>query len=473
MSARRIGVTVRSLQVNDDSLPLASLGSSTFLDYLLGNMAKAFPDEPKIFAMEFGDLQRLSGALVDRVKSHGFEMFIGTHPYVPRLLAAAKRYELDDIVDVRVDAPLTIGSVARGMLDAHRAGGQELTLCQNLPLTLAPTVVSRGALSRWHAMTATGFGGAYGVNGNGAVRNYYAAMLQQPGRYTAGFYEAPIRWEGTIDLFAEESARMWLDSPAALSRLRQAVYHINKDELTVDDVIDFLLIRNMRTAWDQPTAFDSKFVVADQAGWDKPGAYEEAAEAETRWFVLDDARFLEGIEPQRSSILEVGCGHGRLCRVLAAHFCQVHGTDASLERYSEARYRCRPFGNIRITQNDGRSLSQYPGQLVDRAFAHGVFVHINSRTVIENYVKEMARVLKPGGRLKFDAYFGRDTFGISTQQFGLGARFTEEEIRGMLGAAGLTEVAIDHVNTRQYSRVGPDYSLELAQVLVTAEKPRG
>ena len=265
---------------------------------------------------------------------------------------------------------------------------------------------------------------------------------------------------------------MWLESPASLSRLRQAVYHINKDQLTVDDLIDFLLIRNMRTAWDQPTAFDSKFVVADQAGWDKPGAYEEAAEAETRWFVLDDARYLEGIDPRQSSILEVGCGHGRLCRVLAKHFGQVYGTDSSLERYSEARYRCRPFDNIRITHNDGRSLSQYPDEMVDRAFAHGVFVHINSRSVIENYVREMSRLLKPRGRIKFDAYFGRDSFGISTQQFGLGARFSEDEIKQMLSTAGLDVVAIDHVETRQFSRNGPEYSLPMGQVLVTAEKPR-
>jgi hypothetical protein len=67
-----------------------------------------------------------------------------------------------------------------------------------------------------------------------------------------------------------------------------------------------------------------------------------------------------------------------------------------------------------------------------------VFVHINSRTVIENYVREMSRVLKPGGRLKFDAYFGRDLFGISTQQFGLGARFSEDEINNMLSTAAWT-----------------------------------
>jgi spore coat polysaccharide biosynthesis protein SpsF (cytidylyltransferase family) len=221
--------------------------------------------------MEFGDLQRLSSRLVDRVKSHGFEVFIGTHPYVPRLLQAARRFDLDGFVDVRVDAPLTLGCVARQMLETHIASGNELTVCQNLPPSLAPLVVDRSALSRYDALARTKFGAAYGLTEQPTDDGrYYTAMLQQPGRYKVGFFEAPIRWEGTIDLFAEESSKMMLQSPASLSRLRSAVYHINKDEMTVDDVIDFVLIRNMRTAWDQPTAFDSKFVVADQAGWDKP-----------------------------------------------------------------------------------------------------------------------------------------------------------------------------------------------------------
>src|SRR5262249_16321985 len=151
------------------------------------------------------------------------EIFIGTHLYVPRLLQAARRFDLDGFVDVRVDCPLTIACVAREMRDAHVAGGHELTVCQNLPSSLAPLVVNRNALSRFDALTRTKFAAAYGLAGQPSPESrYYTAMLQQPERYKVGFYEAPIRWEGVIDLFAEESAKLTLESPASLSRLRHA-----------------------------------------------------------------------------------------------------------------------------------------------------------------------------------------------------------------------------------------------------------
>src|SRR5258706_4610501 len=59
------------------------------------------------------------------------------------------------------------------------------------------------------------------------------------------------------------------------------------------------------------------------------------------------------------------------------------------------------FPGAHVYQNNGTDLSVVPELSFDFAFSSIVFQHIPSREVIENYVREVNRLLRPGALFKF------------------------------------------------------------------------
>ena len=57
--------------------------------------------------------------------------------------------------------------------------------------------------------------------------------------------------------------------------------------------------------------------------------------------------------------------------------------------------------NALVFQNNGMDLSVLPDVVFDFAFSTIVFQHIPRREVIESYVREVCRVLRPGALFKF------------------------------------------------------------------------
>jgi hypothetical protein len=57
--------------------------------------------------------------------------------------------------------------------------------------------------------------------------------------------------------------------------------------------------------------------------------------------------------------------------------------------------------NAHVYQNNGKDLNVIPASDFDFAFSTIVFQHIPSREVIETYVREVSRLLRPGALFKF------------------------------------------------------------------------
>ena len=75
------------------------------------------------------------------------------------------------------------------------------------------------------------------------------------------------------------------------------------------------------------------------------------------------------------------------------------------------------------------------GLQVDFAFSSIVFQHIPSRDVIENYVREVQRLLRPGGLFKFQVQ-GDATLETRPDDTWLGVPFSDDEVVQMAERCG-------------------------------------
>ena len=100
-------------------------------------------------------------------------------------------------------------------------------------------------------------------------------------------------------------------------------------------------------------------------------------------------------------VVEVGCGVGRLTRALAARAGRVLAVDVSGRMLDRARALNTELENVEWMQGDGRTLGGIASASADACLSFVVFQHIPEPEVTLGYVREMGRVLHPGGIAAF------------------------------------------------------------------------
>lgn len=97
------------------------------------------------------------------------------------------------------------------------------------------------------------------------------------------------------------------------------------------------------------------------------------------------------------SILEIGCGIGRLTTPMAerAVACQLHGIDISQKMLDLA-----PKSNVKYSLCDGTGKIPYPDQSFESVYSMLTFQHVNAE-VMQKYIEETYRVLKDNGVFRF------------------------------------------------------------------------
>src|SRR5262249_9029600 len=102
-----------------------------------------------------------------------------------------------------------------------------------------------------------------------------------------------------------------------------------------------------------------------------------------------------------------------------------HAVDVSGEMVAKARAALAGNPNAFIYQNNGQDLSAISGEDFDFAFSTIVFQHIPSYEVIENYVREVHRLRRPGPLFKFQVQ-GDATLASEPDDTWLGVPFSDE-----------------------------------------------
>ena len=160
--------------------------------------------------------------------------------------------------------------------------------------------------------------------------------------------------------------------------------------------------REMREEWDARSRDNAFHYIADSKDEWRPKEFFASGEESVRQLILNDMDSIcQEMPSTEMRVLEIGCGAGRMTRALAKVFGEVHGVDVSGGMIERARELLADCSNVHLYQNSGSDLSVLGDLEFDFAFSFIAFQHIPSNAIIENYVREVHRVLRPGRLFKF------------------------------------------------------------------------
>ena len=107
-------------------------------------------------------------------------------------------------------------------------------------------------------------------------------------------------------------------------------------------------------------------------------------------------------------MLELGCGAGRMTASFAKRFKCVYAFDLSFEMLSRARQVHTAEKNILWLLGNGADLSCVASDSMDFVFSYLVLQHLPEAALTFQYIREMLRVLRPGGVFLFQFNGGLD-----------------------------------------------------------------
>jgi ubiquinone/menaquinone biosynthesis C-methylase UbiE len=201
------------------------------------------------------------------------------------------------------------------------------------------------------------------------------------------------------------------------------------------------IVEKMRAEWNERASEDAHYYVAF-------GRREQDDEE----FFATGADVVRALETELKRIpaarraLEIGCGPGRLMRPLSRHFEEIHGIDVSDEMIRRAERNLAATHNAHPRHATGSDLSAFEDNYFDFVYSYAVFQHIPAGEVVFGYLREVARVLRPGGI----AHLQLNGLPKTSQAYTTwsGFRISAEEVREFARCHSMQLLALDGVETQ-------------------------
>ena len=151
-------------------------------------------------------------------------------------------------------------------------------------------------------------------------------------------------------------------------------------------------------------------------------------------------------------VLEIGCGIGRVGKVVAPLCRKWIGCDVASNMLSLAAERLKDLSNVELVEISGYNLSGVADASVDVVYCTVVFMHLESWDRY-NYILEAFRALRPGGRIYVDninlctdggwkVFEAHRAFSPTNRPPHMTQNSTPQEIETYLRRAGFSDVRI-------------------------------
>jgi ubiquinone/menaquinone biosynthesis C-methylase UbiE len=213
--------------------------------------------------------------------------------------------------------------------------------------------------------------------------------------------------------------------------------------------IDPALLERMRRDWDARAKENAKhYVATSRKSWDDDEFFRSGAEEIRELVEKRTADICKGRSAAEMRILEIGCGAGRMTLALSRIFGRVDAVDISPEMIAQAQRALSACANVHLHVNNGTDLSIFPENGFDFAISAIVFQHIPRQAIVENYIAEAWRVLRPGSLFKFQL----QGCPIAEKQANtwVGVGFSEKQMKRIASRSGFEIVESTGAGTQYY-----------------------
>jgi len=186
----------------------------------------------------------------------------------------------------------------------------------------------------------------------------------------------------------------------------------------------------MKKEWDARARLDTLFVIATDHSQNEDDFWRSGIDEIKSILGLGSSRFEKIVyqkDPKKMRVLEIGCGIGRILIPTSRIFGQAIGVDVSSEMIHKGKKYVENLQNCQIFENNGIDLSEFSDNYFDFCFSFIVFQHIPEKKIVEKYISEVSRVLKPHCLFRFQV---RGTITTKPQEITTwdGVQFSSDEI---------------------------------------------
>lgn len=166
-------------------------------------------------------------------------------------------------------------------------------------------------------------------------------------------------------------------------------------------------IRRMAAKWDKAAHKNILYYIATSA--------YESEEDFINSGKYDAEKILSGLppfDPSTDSVLEIGCGIGRLLCAMNNHFAALYGVDISAQMIQFGREWLRYYPKVKLVQTATNDLLMFKDEQFNFIYSYITFQHIPSRKLVTEYITEAWRVLKAGGYFRFQTLWVRSPIDL-------------------------------------------------------------
>jgi len=209
------------------------------------------------------------------------------------------------------------------------------------------------------------------------------------------------------------------------------------------------IVEQMRSEWNERAREDANYYVAfGRREQDDEEFFATGADV-----VRALERELKRLPPRTGAMrraLEIGCGPGRLLRPMSRHFDEIHGVDIADEMIERAKRNLAGVPHAHAHHAEGSDLRQFADGYFDFVYSYAVFQHIPSGEVVFGYLREVARVLAPGGvaHLQLNGLPKTSQHYTAHYTTWSGFRVSGAEVREFTAENGLQLLALDGMDTQ-------------------------
>lgn len=163
----------------------------------------------------------------------------------------------------------------------------------------------------------------------------------------------------------------------------------------------------MRDFWDAKAAENPHYYISSYRAYNDqdPEEFWVWGEKLVDRFLSESGIAFSGNE----TVLEIGCGIGRMTAPLSERFARVIGVDVSPRMIEQARANLSEKDNVELHAGSGADLAFCGDESVDLVFSYITLQHIPDVNIVMNYIREAGRVLRDGGHFYFQVNHMRRT----------------------------------------------------------------